>query len=324
MPCGSLSNYDSAPWSDFGTVSSVSCMYSVVAVPSNDKLGVVTGSGTYEAGALVTLTATALPIAEFVGWDDGVDDNPRTFTATADVQLVALFVSIEADTVWLHDTLTVEVHDTLVLHDTVHVVTVLHDTVPQFDTVHVVTVLHDTVPLFDTIYVPAFVHDTLWQYDTVTVVQAVHDTIVPTYFNVSIQTDHATLGVGVGSGDFAAGTVVEVCGLPIEGGRFVAWSDGETANPRRLTVLGKTQLTALFEQVNITSVEEWGYTLATSGRDIVLQGADGQPVRIYDLGGRLLHQCDNPTGQLRLRMPAAGCYLVQVGLSAPARRVVLQ
>ena len=57
----------------------------------NAEYGTVTGAGTYDYGTNVTLTATANPGYEFIGWSNGETANPYTFTVTEDVDLVANF-----------------------------------------------------------------------------------------------------------------------------------------------------------------------------------------------------------------------------------------
>ena len=65
--------------------------YSLTATSADPSMGTVLGSGTYEAGAEVTLTATANEGYRFVGWQDGNADNPRTVTVTADATYIATF-----------------------------------------------------------------------------------------------------------------------------------------------------------------------------------------------------------------------------------------
>ena len=59
--------------------------------------GTVTGSGTYDYGATVTLAATPIGIYKFLGWSDGNTDNPRTFIATKNVALTAEFWTYDGE-----------------------------------------------------------------------------------------------------------------------------------------------------------------------------------------------------------------------------------
>ncbi len=185
---------------------------------------------------------------------------------------------------------------------------VQHDTVTlvEGDTVQI----RDTI--YDTIYLTVTVHDTV----------PIHDTIVPTFFTLTVGSADLSLGVGVGSAVLPAGAEVEVCGLPMEGARFVGWEDGETVNPRRVTVNGNKQLRACFERLSVTGVEELKWTLAVMRRDVTVAGVAGQRVRVYDTMGRQLMSVTAQGPSLTLRMPAAGVYLLQVGDGA-ARKVTI-
>ena len=82
--------------------------YTVTVASSDDAMGSVLGGGTYEAGTEVTLTATPAEGHEFVQWNDGLADNPRTFVLTSDTAFTAQFQpevgigDVDATTVTLH------------------------------------------------------------------------------------------------------------------------------------------------------------------------------------------------------------------------------
>ena len=69
--------------------------------------------------------------------------------------------------------------------------------------------------------------------------------------------DNATLTVTAGeggsvnevSGTYTEGTIIELVATPDEGYRFTGWSDGNTDNPRSLSLDENTTLTAAFEQI---------------------------------------------------------------------------
>lgn len=65
----------------------------VTLTPQDDVViaNTITGSGNYNHGAEVTLTATPATGYEFVEWSDGETANPYTFTATKEVNLTATF-----------------------------------------------------------------------------------------------------------------------------------------------------------------------------------------------------------------------------------------
>ncbi len=69
--------------------------YTITAA-CDSKQGTVSGSGVYDEGTQVTLTATANKGYEFTQWSNGVTDNPYIFTATEDITLEARFTATTA------------------------------------------------------------------------------------------------------------------------------------------------------------------------------------------------------------------------------------
>ena len=66
--------------------------YTLMVLSSNEEMGTVTGSGTYEDGTEATLTATpASEACVFENWSDGSTENPRTLTVTENMELTATF-----------------------------------------------------------------------------------------------------------------------------------------------------------------------------------------------------------------------------------------
>ena len=55
---------------------------------------------------------------------------------------------------------------------------------------------------------------------------------------------------------------------------------------------------------------------------IVVEGAEGNVVTVYDVYGRMLATRRDEGGMLRFDVPASGVYMVKVG-DAPARRVAV-
>lgn len=77
-------------------------------------------------------------------------------------------------------------------------------------------------------------------------------------------------------------------------------------------------------QVSIEDVDvqptEW--IMSTEDEYILVRGAEGETIRIFDALGRLLHIQQTASEAVRFRMPSAGVYLVKVG-NAPARKLVI-
>ena len=151
----------------------------------------------------------------------------------------------------------------------------------------------------------------------------VRDTLMPDFFRLSVASDNPSLGLGVGSAWLPAGTEVEVCGLPLEGGRFVGWDDGEVVNPRRLTLTGTTTLTAHFERLAADAVDMPRWSLAVAGRRLTLTGGGGATMRIYDAQGRCLSALPTTDAPTCVDLPSAGVWFVQLGDSI-ARKIVTE
>ena len=135
--------------------------------------------------------------------------------------------------------------------------------------------------------------------------------------------------------------------LAASGFRFDHWSDGDTFNPRSLTLTSDTTLTAYFTEASTDTViihdtiyirdtiyEPNGIdridavmakVYAADGQ-IVVTSPDGNPlpeVLLYDAAGRRLEaQAAGRMPAYRFTVPATGVYLVKVG-KHPARKVAV-
>ena len=65
---------------------------------TNEMQGYVNGLGSYDSLSVVELTAVANTCYQFVSWNDGNTNNPRSFTLTKDTTFTALFEEIEFNT----------------------------------------------------------------------------------------------------------------------------------------------------------------------------------------------------------------------------------
>lgn len=89
VPCGSLSAYQTtAYWSNFTHF--VERCVTITTSVNDMTLGVVTGGGSYSIGDNVTLTAIPFAGARFIGWSNGILQNPLSFTATQNETYTAI------------------------------------------------------------------------------------------------------------------------------------------------------------------------------------------------------------------------------------------
>ena len=289
VPCAAMGTYAAATgWSDFDIRCHGPLSVTLTAVANNGDRGTVSGSGIYEVGTVVTVTATAAEGYFFAFWHDGDTLNPRLVNLVSDTVLTAMFYPAPRDTV----VDTVLLHDTVVVHDTLFYPVLTTDTVVVYDT----TVLYDTI------------------YST--------DTVRPTYYRLQVTGNEG--GVGIGSAVVPAGTVLQIGALPMEGYRFSQWDDGSTDNPRQVTMTGDATLNALFVPLTgiaVTTTDGW--TASVEGHCIVIGGAEGRQVTLYDIQGRRCFTGRATAERMVLQVSAAGIYLVSVD-DGPARKVIMK
>lgn len=65
--------------------------YTIITEVYPEETGTVIGGGSYEAGSSVELTAIPNEGYDFVRWQDGISDNPRTITVTGNATYTAYF-----------------------------------------------------------------------------------------------------------------------------------------------------------------------------------------------------------------------------------------
>ena len=335
IPCGSTASY-TARWSNFNNF--VGVLDATVNVSSIDVTMGTASVVTHPTCAEPTATIVATPNTGylFAHWSDGDTANPRMLTIDRDTLLTAYFMLVP-DTITYHDTTvvrdTIFIHDTTIVHDTTYVDNYVYDTIIVHDTVYVNIYVHDTTIvnnyIHDTVVINNYIYDTTFVHDTTIVNNYIHDTItvmVPIdYYTLSLTSEQPTKGIVVGSGTFSDGTGVEIAAVAVRGNHFVQWSDGNTENPRHVTVTEDINLTASFadDEVGVADVNMSGITITTQGDVITVQGAEGQRVRIFDVVGRLLSTEKTVAETQHFHMMATGVYLVQVGDYA-AQRVVIR
>ena len=158
-------------------------------------------------------------------------------------------------------------------------------------------------------------------------VTTLHLTVIPVYTVtlVSINDEWGTVsesGTMVENGYFTAEATAN------DGYYFVAWFNGfDTVSTSATYVFQVTEditLTAVFlpKPVDIEDVDEDNVSIYTSDTRIIVKGAEGQDVHVYDVNGRMMYRELNAPETIEFRMTATGVYLVKVG-NAPAKRVVV-
>ena len=76
--------------------------WTITVTANDDSMGTVSGGGTYDEGAEVTITATPNATYRFVKWSDDVTDDTRTFSAAENLTLQAIFEKVP-NRAWAYD-----------------------------------------------------------------------------------------------------------------------------------------------------------------------------------------------------------------------------
>ena len=82
----------------------------------------------------------------------------------------------------------------------------------------------------------------------------------------------ATNGSVTGGGTFKAGSLIQITATPNNNYRFVRWDDGNTDNPRSITVSEDMALTAVFEYEGSQTTEPDKYTITLSATNGTVSG----------------------------------------------------
>ncbi len=176
-------------------------------------------------------------------------------------------------------------------------------------------------------------------------------------FSVSLSVDSITHGTCTGFGNYPYGSAASVVVVPYSGYQFSHWSDGSTYNPYTFAVVDDVQLTAYFyengapyqdtlilhdtlwlhdtiylphyihdtiyiTQEGVDGVETINAKVYSSHGQIVVEGAEGNLVTLYDVTGRALATKRNDNNTLRFIVPTSGTYMIKIG-THPARKVVV-
>ena len=97
---------------------------------------------------------------------------------------------------------------------------------------------------------------------------------------------NAEQGSVTGGGTFQEGTIIELNANAVQGFSFFQWSDGNTDNPRTITVDGDLSLTAIFVQNKPTTLDQTTSEVSVKkvmrdGHILIIRNDDA-----YDLTGR--------------------------------------
>ena len=252
------------------------------------RIGDSSNSGNYDYFSQLTLTATANGNNAFLRWSDGNTFNPRTVTITSDTVFTALFLN---GTTFLHDTIIDTVYFNHYTHDTTYINNYVHDTIYLYQTLY--ENIHDTTVQ----YVNQYVHDTTF------INNYIHDTV-----RMTTQMFDTTI-VNVYQFDTAIYNTYHYDTLIVN-------------NHYYDTVFVHLHDTIYITQEGIGDVDGINAKVYSSQGQIVVEGANGNQVTLYDVTGRVLATKQDHYTPLRFDAPVSGTYMIKIGRH-PARKVVV-
>ncbi len=270
--------------------------------------GTVTGSGTYNFGDTITIQAFPEEHYHFTRWNDGNTENPRQYRIEDNITLTAFFAI---------DTYTVSV----VSSDPVRGMVTQNGTEFVYLTPCTVEATAYTGYTF-----AGWSNGVTANPYTFAVLSDVELTALfveegEEVYTVTVESNDLTMGTVSGGGQALSGGTLTIRAIPNEGYRFKCWQDGNTENPRTVTVTGNITYTAYFEGTTqgIGDVDGAEIKIYAAGGRIMVQGAEGMELRVFDLTSREVVKASQKGETPVLPM---GVYLVKVG-TLPARKVVV-
>ena len=209
------------------------CVITTEVYPENS--GTVNGGGTYNYGSTVHLTAHSNTGYTFSQWNDGNLTNPRSIFVEGDATYTAVFTPLQYE-------ITTEC-------DPVEGGTVTGAGIYDYGTVASLTATPNENYIF-----------LCWSDGIVSNPRNVTVTGNANYkalfylqgtpqYTITVLPNDPALGAVTGGGTYPQGSTIEISATPFENVAFRSWDDGNTDNPRSITVTGDMTFTALFEAV---------------------------------------------------------------------------
>ena len=222
------------------------CVITTEVYPENS--GTVNGGGTYNYGSTVHLTAHSNTGYVFSQWSDGNITNPRSIFVEGDATYTAVFTPLQYE-------ITTEA-------DPVEGGTVTGAGTYDYGSTATLTATPNENYIF-----------LCWsdgiasnpRHVTVTgnanYKALFHYQGAPQY-TITVLANNPELGTVTGSGTYPEGVTIEISATPAEGALFNGWDDGNTDNPRSVTVTQDMTFTAIFEAS--TPVEMYTITVSSA------------------------------------------------------------
>ncbi len=206
--------------------------YTITAKSANNLMGTVSGSGTYVYNTNATLTATPNAGYEFVQWNDGSTQNPRTVTVTGDKTYTAQFapkytIGVKANGCDLYEHQVEEGKQLVIMAEAGAGYHFVQWNDGNTQNPRTITVTQDAA------YTAIFAVDV---------------------YALFVRSADADMGTVSGGGIYVYNTNAGFTATPNEGYEFVRWNDGNNDNPRIVKIMQDTVFIATFRAKPIVTV----------------------------------------------------------------------
>ena len=131
-----------------------------------------------------------------------------------------------------------------------------------------------------------------------------------TLHTVTANATDETMGYVTGAGEYPQGSTATLVAVPFGQNYFVRWNDGNTDNPRTITVTGDMTFTAEFAPVGsaVETLENGERGIYATGRTLHAENG-GESYRVYTAAGRLVYTGNDSS----VTLSAPGMYIVRTG-----------
>ena len=226
-------------------------LHQLNVISADLAMGSVSGSGTFDYGSSNAIEAFPNTNFRFTHWTDGNTDNPRLVTLVKDTTFTAEFVAAYTVSVSVNDTnMGAATGEGTYVDSSFIVLTAVPKTGYRFVQWNITDNTGTST-------------DTLNPLDYVVTGHAAFEALFVKTYRVSLTAKDPAMGTMEGGAAYDSADIAEITAVPNYGYRFVVWNDGDTANPRTITVHQDTSFEATFIAIHNITVRSGDETKGT-------------------------------------------------------------
>ena len=214
------------------------CIINTEVTP--EGAGTVDGAGTYDYNSTIHLVAHNNTGYNFIMWDDGDLTNPRTVVVEGDSTFTAVFKPIQYEITTECDPVEGGTVNGAGIYDYGSTATLTATPNENYTFLcwsdGIASNPRNVIVTGNANYKALF-----------------HLNGIPQY-TITVTANDPSLGNVTGSGTYPEGTTIEISAMPNEGAYFVGWDDGNTDNPRSITVTEDKEFKAIFKETETHTI----------------------------------------------------------------------